>query len=222
MQFGVRTVIPTPEKTTQAKESKTPRDNREIVWKHLRKFVANGWLRAFPPSSAWILSQWRLRVSSIHFVDKTKYNKERLVTDLGNAGGEGEGQDANTLSPDLGCANVQADYIDDVADAICKDMKAKGLDSEELAAIKADIKAAFMQVPIHLWDVGTLCMSFEGWTFVFVRTPFGWKWATHTFSVFTAALKNKTSELLSDRLETPGSSGSVASHDTQVQSCLWS
>ena len=78
------------------------------------------------------------------------------------------------MSPDLEYANVQADYIDDVADAICKDMKAKGLDSEELAAIKADIKAAFMQVPIHLCDVGTLCMSFEGWTFVFVRTPFGW------------------------------------------------
>ena len=52
MQFGVRTGIPTPEKTTQAKESKTARDNRETVWKHLRKFVANGWLRAFPPSSA--------------------------------------------------------------------------------------------------------------------------------------------------------------------------
>ena len=142
MQFGVRTGIPTPEKTTQTKESKTTRDNRETVWKHLRKCVANGWLRAFPPSSAWILSQWRLRVSSTHFVDKTKYNKARLITDLGNPGGEGEGQDANTLSPDLEYANVQADYIDDVADAICKDMKAKllGLGSEELAAIKADIK----------------------------------------------------------------------------------
>ena len=114
MQFGVRTGIPTPEKPTQAKESKTVRYNRETVWNHLRKFVANGWLRAFPPSSAWILSQWRLRVSSTHFVDKTKYTKERLVTDLGNLGGEGEGQDANTLSPDLEYANVQADYIDDV------------------------------------------------------------------------------------------------------------
>ena len=101
MQFGVRTEIATPEHTTQAKESKTARDNRKTVWKHLQNFVANGWLRAFPPSASCILNKWRLRVPSTHFVEKTKYNKERLVTDLGNPGGEGDGQDANTLSPDL-------------------------------------------------------------------------------------------------------------------------
>lgn len=125
MQFGVRTGIPTPEHTTQAKESKTARENRETVWKHLRKFVANGWLRAFPPSASGILNQWQLRVSSTHFVEKTQYNKERLVTDLGNPGGEGDGQDANTLSPDLDYANVQADYINDMTAAICKDMRGK-------------------------------------------------------------------------------------------------
>ena len=171
----------------RSKASKTARDNREAVWTQLRLFVKNGWVRAFPPSVTHILDGWRLRVSSTHFVEKTTYNK----ADLGNLGNAEDGQDANTLSPDLEYANVQADFIDTVAEAICQDMQSKTIDSEELEAIKADIKAAVMQVPVHLLDIGTLCMEFEGWSFVFVRIPFGWKWATHTSSVFTAALKLK-------------------------------
>ena len=132
----------------------------------------NGWLRAFPPSVTHVLDKCQLRVSSTHFVEKTRFNKARLVTDLGNPGNADKGQDANNLSPDLEYAGVQADYINDVAEAICKDMQHKDIASEELVAIKADIKAAFMQVPIHLLDIGTLCMEFEGWIFVFVRTPF--------------------------------------------------
>ena len=139
-------------------------DTREAVWTQLRLFVKNGWVRAFSPSVTHILDGWQLRVLSTHFVEKTKYNKARLVTDLGNPGNAEDGQDANTLSPDSEYANVQADFIDNVAEALCQDMQSKNIDSEELpvAAIKADIKAAFMQVPVHLLDIGTLRMEFEG------------------------------------------------------------
>ena len=109
-----------------------------------------------------------------------------------------------------------------VAAAICKDMRSKGLADEELAGIKADIKAAFMQVPIHLCVIVTLCMSFEGWTFVFVRTPFGWKWATHTFSVFTdGSTEVQALKFLSKWLASHGSAGSMEAHGTQVQCSQW-
>ena len=108
MQYGVRTSIPTPERTTTSRESRTAQNNREAAWAQLRKFVTNGWLRAFPSSAAKILAQWQLRMSSTHFVEATRYNKETLVTDLGNPGGADEGQDANSLSPDLDYADVQA------------------------------------------------------------------------------------------------------------------
>ena len=78
-----------------------------------------------------------------------------------------------------------------------------------------------MQVPINLCDIVTLCMSFEGWTFVFVRTPFGWKWATHTFSVFTAALKCKLQNSLSKWLASRGSAGSVEAHGTKAHGSQW-
>ena len=191
MRYGVHTGIPTPEQTTHSRSSMTARHNSAAVWKHLRKFVANGWLRAYPPSVAWGLAHWKLRMSSTHFVESSAYKKERLVSDLGNPGDAGADQDANSLSPDVAYSQVQADYIDDVAEAICQDLTTKNITEELLAAIKADIKAAFMQVPLHVNDIGSLCMEWEGWHFVFVRTPFGWKWATHTFSVFTAALKSK-------------------------------
>ena len=35
-------------------------------------------------------------------------------------------------------------------------------------------------------------MEWDGWIFVFNRTCFGWKYATHTFSDFTKAIKLKT------------------------------
>ena len=137
------------------------------------------------------------------------------MTDLGNAGGEGEGQDANTLSPDLDYANVQADYIDDVADAICKDMKAKGLDSEELAAMRLISKQhscryRFTCVTLVL----CVCLSKVGHSFSFELLLAGSGYS-HVFGVHCSA-ENQASELLSDGLETHGSSISVASHDTQV------
>ena len=59
-------------------------------------------------------------------------------------------------------------------------------------SIKADIKSAFMRIPIHLDSMGTFAMEWDGWIFIFNRTCFGWKYATHTFSDFTKAIKLKT------------------------------
>ena len=59
-------------------------------------------------------------------------------------------------------------------------------------SIKADIKSSFMRIPIHLDSMGTFAMEWDGWIFIFNRTCFGWKYATHTFSDFTKAIKLKT------------------------------
>ena len=59
----------------------------------------------------------------------------------------------------------------------------------ELVSIMADIKSAFMRIPIHLKSMGTFAMEWDGWVFIFNRTCFGWKYATYTFSDFTKAIK---------------------------------
>lgn len=44
---------------------------------------------------------------------------------------------------------------------------------------------------LSLDSMGTLCVEFDGWVFVYTRTPFGWKFATHTWSVFARAIRFK-------------------------------
>ena len=102
-------------------------------------------------------------------------------------------QDANSLSPDQGWDDVQCDYIDQVMECLLSFLQDQGLQltAEELIAIKADLKSAFMQIPLHLSSIGSVAVEMDGWLFVFGRTPFGWKWATHTWSQFTRAIKMK-------------------------------
>ena len=38
-------------------------------------------------------------------------------------------------------------------------------------------------------------MDFENWMYVYSRTPFGWKWATHTFLPYAQAIKAKVRKL---------------------------
>ena len=69
---------------------------------------------------------------------------------------------------------------------------ARQFTSAELVSIKAGIKSAFMRFRLHLDSICTFAMEWDGWVFVFNRTCFGWKYATHTFSDFTKAIKLKT------------------------------
>ena len=50
----------------------------------------------------------------------------------------------------------------------------------QLISIKADIKSAFMRIPLHVESMGCFAMEWDSWIFVFTRTCFGWKYATHT------------------------------------------
>ena len=196
MEQGVKTHIPQPLTTEPARPSRTALNNKESVWKHLRRFTANGWVRAFPESCSAIWMEYGLLMHSTHFVEQTGDKKERLVADLGRTASVETGKDANSSSPDADYAEVQADYVDEVAASLVAYIETLGLsDQQLLIGLKADIKAAFMQVALHLDSIGTLCISWDGWCFVFVRTPFGWKWATHTFSPFTKAIKHKLSNL---------------------------
>lgn len=98
----------------------------------------------------------------------------------------------NSRSVDQDYDEVQADYIDTMVDELMSVLRESGLHEEgELMQIQADAKAAFKLTVIRLDSVGTLCVEFDGWIFVYTRTPFGWKWATHTWSIFAKAIKFK-------------------------------
>ena len=77
MEHGVKTHIPQAKRTEPTKPSKTALDNDQSVWKHLRRFTANGWVRAFPASCLAIWMQCGLLMHSTHFVESNGDKKER-------------------------------------------------------------------------------------------------------------------------------------------------
>ena len=194
MQHGVQTGIPRFSKTNSAIPTATATRNAKKVWKQFKQFMSNESVLEFPPESRSLLEHCGLQVVPTHFVEQTTYKDERLVIHLSNAGEvHDDRDDSNSASIDQGYDEVQTDYLDWLIDELVEYLK---LSSEhekaDLAQLKADIKSAFLRIPLHLTSVGTLCMEFEGWLFVFVVTPFGWIYATHTFSPFSKAIKLKT------------------------------
>ena len=195
MTEGVDVGIARDRMTQHASPSKTALNNRDKVLKQLRKFMANGYVRAFPPSVWKHLKNWNLLMSPLHFVPSTEHKKnDRLVWNgsMPDDMQEEDGQDINSLSPDMGYGEVQADYIDDMIREITEALLIDGvLDEEEILQFQADIKSAFKTVVIRLNSVGCLCMEFEGWVYVYSRVAFGWKWATHAWSIVAKAIKAK-------------------------------
>ena len=196
LRNGIFTGIERPEKTTSAKASMTATQHAPAVWKQMRKFVQHGWVRAFPAELRDTISTWALLVSPTHYVA----DQDRLVADLSNSTSLGEGKDPNSLSSHDGydkSQQVQCDYIDVVAVQLVEYLQELGdICETEVLSLKADIKSAFMRVPLDVRSVGTMALEWDGWIFVFTRTPFGWKYATHTFSPFTKAVKLKINALL--------------------------
>ena len=144
-------------------------------------------MRAVPPSRRDMLVKWGILVSDVHYVEPPN---DRVVTDLTGSG-------ANESSPESvhGYAKerVQCDYVDVVVEEMVRYLDLVSMFSDrELVSIKADIKSAFMRIPIHLDSMGTFAMEWDGWIFIFNGTCFGWKYASHTFSDFTKAIKMKT------------------------------
>ena len=187
MQYGVKTGIPRPEETNEAKATSTAEDYADEVSKEMRKAAVHGWTRVFPPSMRESLKSWGLLISVIHFVPPPN---NRTVTDLTSSG-------ANDASPESEHGyekeRVQCDYVDTVVEQLAQYLElARNFTEKELISIKADIKSAFMRIPLHLESMGTFAMEWQGWIYVFNRTCFGWKYATHTFSDFTKAIKLKT------------------------------
>ena len=188
----IYTGVAQPESTTSAKASKTALQHSSAAWKQnlMRKFVQHGWVRAFPAELREEISSWCLLVSPTHYV----LDQGRLVADLSNAGSNEVGQDTNSLSAheEYDKSQVQCDYVDVVAAQLAQYIGELGeLSGKDLASLKADIKSAFMRVPLDVRLVGTMAIEWDGCIFVFTRTPFGWKHATHTFSAFTRAIKMK-------------------------------
>ena len=98
------------------------------------------------------------------------------MADLSNSNSLGEGQDPNSLSAhsEYDKSQVQCDYIDVVAEQLVVYLQElEGIDESEVLSLKADIKSAFMRVPLDVRSVGTMALEWDGWIFVFTRTPFG-------------------------------------------------
>jgi len=188
MTEGVRTGIPRGESNASAKSTETALDNEEDVNGNCRKFALNAWIRVIPPQSREETKDWEIDARPVHYVP----GQDRMVAHLSAAMGK-PGRDPNSRSPEFEhYGTVQADYIDRIAEEIAKYFtELTGLEKESYVALKGDIKSAFMCIPVHTDDVGSLAMEWQGWLFVFCRTPFGWRWATHTFSPFTRVIKHK-------------------------------
>ena len=187
MQYGVKTGIPRPNVTNEGKPTSTAKQYASKIELELRKSTVHGWVRAFPPSMREKLKSWGLLISVIHYVPPPN---DRMVTDATGSG-------ANETSPESehGYAKerVQCDYIDTVVKMLVEYLElGRHFTDLELISVKADIKSAFMRIPLHVDSMGCFAMEWQGWIFVFNRTCFGWKYATHTFSDFTKAIKLKT------------------------------
>lgn len=194
MTEGVKVDISRDLPTGKATPSRTAVEHRDLVLAQLRKFTALGQVRAFPPSLRSVLKSWNIVVSPAHIVPSTKWKQQdRLVANLGKpADGLEEHLDVNSRSEDTGYDDVQADYIDVVVLEFIEFLrKSKGMSDAVLIQIGADIKAAFKTVVLSLDSMGCLCIEFEGWLYVYTRTAFGWKWATHSWSIIAKAIKHK-------------------------------
>ena len=137
---------------------------------------------------------------------ETADTKSRLVADLSRASRTlADEQNVNDLSPDQEWEDIQCDYIDQVVECLMQFLDEPDicLTKAELIAIKADLKSAFMQIPLHLSALGSIAVEFDGWIYVFARTPFGWRWATHTWSDFTRAMKLKLNNFNKFKWEAP-------------------
>ena len=187
------------------KRTRTATEHCEPVKKQLRKFAACGFVKAIPPRCEEICHSWCFEVSAAHYVPSTKWNNskgDRFVAHLskppdGGADGTDHVTDVNSMSKEMN-TSVQADYIDQVVVEFMEylELRCDGEFSQhQLILIEADVKAAFKCVVLHLDLVGSMCTEFEGWLYVYTRTVFGWKWATHTWSPFAKAIKQKLRKL---------------------------
>lgn len=198
---GVKLRIPEkPDKTERVKASKTAGEWRAHVWKEIRKLVMNGHVMVFPPwCQSHLDEHCRLRGGSLHYVPPCEGNqKGRLVWDGTKQPNNRDATSVNLLSPDVRDEEgnpylaTQTDYIKYIVEEILvRFAEDEGMTAEELIALKVDAKAAFLRVVLHLDNIGDMTADFEGWTLVWLKTAFGWKWASHTFSVLTRVLKEK-------------------------------
>ena len=183
MSVGVDTGLDRRTKKTTSPPSKTAVENSDAVWKHLRTFAQNSFIRAFPPTVRHIIEPaWGCDLSQSHYVLGTKWKKgDRFVANLSRPSNESlaEGEvngDVNARSPDLGYDEVQADYIDNVVRDFVLFLKTDGkFTTTKMIQIEADIKAAFKCVVLSLKSMGTLCVEMDDWIMVYIRTAFGWK-----------------------------------------------
>ena len=99
-------------------------------------------------------------------------------------------QSANADSPDMGYGEVAAQYPQEVM-LMFNLLKRTFPDDVAIGLIHADHTKAFMKVALHWLYTGQFTFMFNKRFFVLRVTPFGFKWATHTFSPFPMAIQQK-------------------------------
>ena len=168
MRNGVRTGIPRPETTNVTKAGVTARQYADKIRLELRKTTVHGWVRAFPPSMRKRLESWGLLISTILYVPPPN---DRMVTDATGSG-------ANEASPESEHGypkeRVQCDYIDTVVAQLVEYLElGRHFTDLQLISIKADIKLAFMRIPLHVESMGCFAMEWDlEWDFCFHQDVF--------------------------------------------------
>ena len=189
---GVITGIPMPTATVHCPPSATALQHADVIMDHLWEYAARSYVHLFPPEGRDILDTCHIRFSQMHYVP----DQDRPVVNPSHCGTDFPGNKPNSLSPVLDYEEVQSDYPDDVCEALW-DILWHLLSSEHqhllacFAAIKADIRKAFLQVAINWQSLGSLATEFQGFMALFRRIPFGWRFASHTFAPFPRAIKQR-------------------------------
>ena len=217
---GVSTGIPSPDSTVFCSSSTTALQFKTVILDHLWSYQIKAFVHMFPPQSERIIDSCNVRFSQMHYVP----DQDRPVVNPSHPGTDPDGLSPNDLSPDIDYQEVQADYTDRLADGIVTFLTLVmqcGFSVEtNVAAIKADIAKAFLQIPLDWKSVGSLSVRFQN-TWIFRDTPFGWKWASQTFAPFPRGIKQRVMAAMRDVLRSPIHTPSLSPAQRELMATSW-
>uniref|UniRef100_A0A1X7TP25 Reverse transcriptase domain-containing protein n=1 Tax=Amphimedon queenslandica TaxID=400682 RepID=A0A1X7TP25_AMPQE len=143
--------------------------NPEVIHKYLAREVSLGRMFTRPPQSD-------VHISPLGIIPKkNKPGKWRLIVDLSSP----HGQSVND-GIDTSASSLRYPTVDDLASLIVRNGRGAFI-------VKADIKEAYRNIPIHPDDYGLLGVQWNGTVFVDKFLPFGLRSAPKIFSAVADA-----------------------------------
>ena len=152
--------------------------HKSTITDHLYGYVDLQFAFVFPACCQTMLELMCARGARMHYVP----DQDRPVVDP---------KSANVDSPDVGYGSVAAEYPREVMYAFLMARKVLP-EGMEIGLSHGDHTKAFMKIALHWRYIGQFTFLFDGRFYVLRVTPFGFKWATHTFSPFPLAIQEST------------------------------